>query len=198
MAPMRAIPEAVPARFDLSPYRFRHVLGHFCTGVSVITALDRNEPVGFACQAFCALSVDPPLVLFCPARSLVSWPRIARAGYFCVNVLSAGQARVARVFGTPGADKFGSVRWSVSPCGGPVLDGVLTWAGCSVLAVHEAGDHYIVIGKVTELGSCESREPLLYYRGRLGNRPLGEPARDDGESIQGRRPHLFRREYDER
>lgn len=171
--PMSAIPDAAPMGSDLSPHRFRRVFGHFCTGVSVITALDGDEPVGFACQAFAALSVDPPLILFCPAKSLASWPRIARAGYFCVNVLAADQLRVARAFGTAGADKFGSVSWSVSPSGAPVLDGVLTWAGCSVLTVHEAGDHYIVIGTVTELGSCESGEPLLYYQGRLGGRRLG-------------------------
>jgi 3-hydroxy-9,10-secoandrosta-1,3,5(10)-triene-9,17-dione monooxygenase reductase component len=158
-------------RSDLSPHQFRRVFGHFCTGVSVITALDANEPVGFSCQAFAALSIDPPLILFCPGKSLASWPRIARAGSFCVNVLSADQARLARVFGTPGVDKFASVGWSMSPSGGPVLDGVLTWAGCSVVAVHEAGDHYIVIGSVNELGSCEAGEPLLYYQGRLGKQP---------------------------
>lgn len=155
-------------RSKLSPHRFRHVFGHFCTGVSVITALDADEPVGFACQAFAALSIDPPLILFCPKKDLAGWPRIARAGSFCVNVLSAEQIRVARAFGTAGADKFGSVGWSMAPSGGPVLDGVLTWAGCSVLAVHEAGDHYIVIGLVNELGDCRSGEPLLYYQGRLG------------------------------
>jgi 3-hydroxy-9,10-secoandrosta-1,3,5(10)-triene-9,17-dione monooxygenase reductase component len=170
---MRAVPDAAPLGVDLSPGQFRRVFGHFCTGVSVITALNADEPVGFSCQAFAALSVDPPLILFCPGRSLASWPQIARAGYFCVNVLSAEQIRVAQVFGTPGADKFAAVGWSMSPSGGPVLDGVLTWAGCSVLAVHEAGDHFIVIGRVTELGSCEAGEPLLYYQGRLGKQPLG-------------------------
>jgi 3-hydroxy-9,10-secoandrosta-1,3,5(10)-triene-9,17-dione monooxygenase reductase component len=155
-------------RSDPSPHRFRHVFGHFCTGVNVITAFDAGEPVGFACQAFAALSIDPPLILFCPKKNLASWPRIARAGSFCVNVLSAEQIRVARVFGTAGADKFASVGWSLSPSGGPVLEGVLTWAGCSVVAIHEAGDHYIVIGSVDELGSCRPGEPLLYYQGRLG------------------------------
>jgi 3-hydroxy-9,10-secoandrosta-1,3,5(10)-triene-9,17-dione monooxygenase reductase component len=162
---MTAIHDA-PARFDPSPDEFRHVFGHFCSGISVITALDENEPVGFSCQAFATLSLEPPLILFCPGKSLASWPRIARAGSFCVNVLAAGQSRVARVFGTQGADKFAAVEWSLSKCGAPVLDGVLAWAGCSVLTVHEAGDHFIVVGRVTELGSCQSREPLLFYRGQ--------------------------------
>jgi 3-hydroxy-9,10-secoandrosta-1,3,5(10)-triene-9,17-dione monooxygenase reductase component len=170
MCSMRGISGTAPVRFDPSPHRFRHAFGHFCTGVVVITALDAGEPVGFACQAFSALSLEPPLVLFCPAKSLFCWPRIARSSYFCVNVLSAEQSQLARIFGTRGVDKFSSVNWSLSPCGGPVLDGVLTWAGCSVLAVHEAGDHYVVIGRVTELGGCETGEPLLYYQGRLGSR----------------------------
>lgn len=146
------------------------MFGHFCTGVSVITALDQDGPVGFSCQAFAALSIEPPLILFCPGKSLGCWPRIARAGRFCVNVLAAGQSQVARAFGTRGADKFAAVEWSLSECGAPVLDGVLAWAGCSVLTVHEAGDHFIAVGRVTELGSFQSREPLLYYRGQYAVR----------------------------
>ena len=111
---MSATHDAIPAQFVQSQHQFRQVFGHFCTGVSVITALDKNEPVGFACQAFAVVSHDPPLVLFCPSKSLASWPRIARAGRFCVNVLSADQDQIARVFGTPGRDKFASVGWSLS------------------------------------------------------------------------------------
>jgi 3-hydroxy-9,10-secoandrosta-1,3,5(10)-triene-9,17-dione monooxygenase reductase component len=157
---------AVPVRFEPEPGRFRQVLGHFCTGVTVITGCDQGRPAGFACQSFAALSLDPPLVLFCPSRSSASWPRIARAGHFCANVLAAGQRDLARVFGTSGADKFAGLAWSPSPSGAPVLEGVLTWAGCTVEAVHEAGDHYVVVGRVTELGGCRAGQPLLFYRGR--------------------------------
>jgi 3-hydroxy-9,10-secoandrosta-1,3,5(10)-triene-9,17-dione monooxygenase reductase component len=142
------------------------VLGHFCTGVTVITTADEQGPAGFACQAFAALSLDPPLVLFCPGRTSVTWPRIARSGQFCVNVLAAGQRELARTFGVSGGDKFAGVRWSASSSGAPVLADVLTWAGCAVQAVHEAGDHYLVIGRVTELGACRAGQPLLFYRGR--------------------------------
>lgn len=164
---MSATHDAIPGQFN----QFWHIFGHFCTGVSVITALDNNEPVGFACQAFAAVSHHPPLVLFCPSKSLASWPRIARAGRFCVNVLSADQDQIARVFGTPGRDKFAAVGWSSSSCEAPVLNGVLAWAECSVFDVREAGDHYIVVSRVTELGSCQGGEPLLYYRGRLASAP---------------------------
>ena len=98
-----------------------------------------ESEAGFACQSFAALSLDPPLVLFCPSRSSATWPVIARAGHFCANVLTAGQRDLARVFGTAGVDKFAGVRWSPSPSGAPVLAGVLTWAGCAVEAVHAGG-----------------------------------------------------------
>jgi 3-hydroxy-9,10-secoandrosta-1,3,5(10)-triene-9,17-dione monooxygenase reductase component len=150
---------------------FRQVLGHFCTGITVITTMDADGPAGFACQAFAALSLDPPLVLFCPGRSSATWPRIARTGMFCANVLAAGQRELARTFGvsaTTGVDKFAGLPWSAAASGAPVLDGVLTWVDCAVRDVHEAGDHYVVIAEVTELGPVRADEPLLFYRGRYG------------------------------
>jgi 3-hydroxy-9,10-secoandrosta-1,3,5(10)-triene-9,17-dione monooxygenase reductase component len=166
---MTSAAEAMPVWFEPEPRRFRQVLGHFCSGVTVITVLDAAGPAGFACQAFAAVSLDPPLVLFCPSRTSATWPRIERAGHFCANVLAADQRGLARAFGVSaaaGADKFAEVRWSPSPAGAPVLDGVLTWAACTVEAVHEAGDHFAVLGRVTELGPCRAQRPLLFYRGR--------------------------------
>ena len=145
----------VPPRPDAPPDAFRQVLGHFCTGVTVITTAG---PVGFACQAFAALSLDPPLVVLCPALTSSSWPRIARAASFAVNVLTEDQHDLA--------SKFGGVRWSPDGAGSPVIDGVLTWAGCEIEAVHPGGDHDVVIGRVRELGECGSQRPLLFYRGR--------------------------------
>ena len=164
---MTAFPGLTPLRFSPDPNRFRHSLGHFCTGVTVITTVDAAGPAGFACQSFAALSLDPPLVLFCPARTSATWPRIERAGHFCANVLASGQRELARTFGTSGVDKFAGVGWSACTSGAPVLDGVLTWAGCTVEAVHEAGDHHVVLGRVTELGECVAGQPLLFYRGRF-------------------------------
>ena len=163
-----AVPAPTPAASEPGPSRFRQVLGHFCTGVTIITTVDESGPAGFACQSFAALSLDPPLVLFCVSRSSATWPRIERAGFFCANVLTADQQGLARVFGASGADKFAGVPWSPSPSGAPVLAGVLTWVGCTVEAVHEAGDHHVVLGRVTELGDCGPQQPLLFYRGRYG------------------------------
>jgi 3-hydroxy-9,10-secoandrosta-1,3,5(10)-triene-9,17-dione monooxygenase reductase component len=168
---LTAEPEVTQAGFEPEPRRFRQVLGHFCTGVTVITALagDKSGPVGFACQSFAAVSLEPPLVLFCPSRASATWPRIERAGHFCANVLTDGQRELSRGFGVSaatGADKFAGLRWSPCSSGAPVLEGALTWIGCAVQAVHEAGDHFVVIGRVTELGACAPDPPLLFYRGR--------------------------------
>lgn len=150
----------------VEPLRFRRVFGHFCTGVTVVTGIDDGGPVGFACQAFAALSLDPPLVLFCPSVTSLTWPRIERSGHFCINVLAEDQRALSRVFGAAGEDKFAGVPWSPAASGAPILDGVLTWAGCAVEAAHEAGDHWVVIGRVTELGVCRDGRPLLFYKGR--------------------------------
>jgi len=160
----------------VSADRFREVLGHFCTGVTVVTAADAGGPVGFACQAFAALSLDPPLVLFCPGRLSSTWQRIARTGRFCVNVLAEGQRELSRTFGTSGADKFAGVRWTPSPAGTPVLDGVLTWVDATIETVHPAGDHDVVVGRVTALGPYRDDRPLLFYRGRYtGTQVSGPP-----------------------
>jgi 3-hydroxy-9,10-secoandrosta-1,3,5(10)-triene-9,17-dione monooxygenase reductase component len=166
---MTAAPDLSRPGFEPEPRRFRQVLGHFCTGVTVVTTADDDGPAGFACQSFSAVSLEPPLVLFCPSRTSVTWPRIERAGHFCANVLSADQRDLARVFavsGSTGTDKFAEVRWSPSPSGAPILEGVLTWVACTVEAVHEAGDHHVVLGRVIELGECRAGPPLLFYRGR--------------------------------
>jgi 3-hydroxy-9,10-secoandrosta-1,3,5(10)-triene-9,17-dione monooxygenase reductase component len=166
---MTAAHDFTPTAFEPEPGRFRQVLGHFCTGVTVITVCDEDGPAGFACQSFAAVSLVPPLVLFCPSRLSATWPRIARAGHFCANLLAADQRGLARTFGTSavtGADKFAGVPWSPSPSGAPVLEAALTWVDAAVEAVHEAGDHFVVIGRVTALGECDGARPLLFYRGR--------------------------------
>ncbi|MFI5954511.1 3-hydroxy-9,10-secoandrosta-1,3,5(10)-triene-9,17-dione monooxygenase reductase subunit [Cryptosporangium sp. NPDC051539] len=151
----------------IDPGTFRSVLGQFCTGVTVVTACLGGEPAGFACQSFAALSLDPPLVVFCPGASSRTWPVIARAGTFCVNVLAADQAEVSAVFGARREDKFDVVKWSAAPSGAPVLDGVLAWVDCTVDAVYPGGDHHVVVGRVDTLQAPGAgRAPLLFHRGR--------------------------------
>jgi 3-hydroxy-9,10-secoandrosta-1,3,5(10)-triene-9,17-dione monooxygenase reductase component len=160
--------EGARARFDPDPERFRQVLGHFATGVTVITAMDCGEPVGFSCQAFAALSLEPPLVLFCPARSSSTWPRIERAGHFCANVLTAKQGDLATLFGRSKPDRFAKIDWVPDSSGSPIINGVLTWVSCTIVDVHTVGDHFVVIGQVHELGEIGLDGPLLFYRGRYG------------------------------
>ncbi|MGH3739425.1 MAG: 3-hydroxy-9,10-secoandrosta-1,3,5(10)-triene-9,17-dione monooxygenase reductase subunit [Micromonosporaceae bacterium] len=144
---------------------FRTALGHFATGVTVITAAGDDGPVGFACQAFAALSLEPPLVVFCPSRGSRSWPLIEEVGRFCVNLLAHDQQALSAVFGSAGADKFASVAWRPAPSGAPVLDGVLTWVDCEVADVRPGGDHYLVTGRVTAVGEPSDARPLLFYKG---------------------------------
>jgi 3-hydroxy-9,10-secoandrosta-1,3,5(10)-triene-9,17-dione monooxygenase reductase component len=148
--------------------RFRQVLGHFATGITIIAASAEGQPVGFSCQAFAALSLDPPLVLFCPALTSSTWPKIQQVGYFCANVLSAGQGDIATLFGRSDPERFRKVDWTPDSVGSPIIEGVLTWISCKIIDVHTIGDHYVVIGQVLELGECGSERPLLFYRGRFG------------------------------
>jgi 3-hydroxy-9,10-secoandrosta-1,3,5(10)-triene-9,17-dione monooxygenase reductase component len=152
------------------PARFREVLGHFATGVTVVTGMDERGAFGFSCQAFSALSLDPPLVMMAPSRTSESWPRIEASGRFCVNVLAEHQEVLSRTFATKGTHKFDGVGWRPSPGGCPVLSEVLAWVDCEVEAVHDGGDHLVVVGRVRGLGTEEGplRRPLIFYRGGYG------------------------------
>jgi 3-hydroxy-9,10-secoandrosta-1,3,5(10)-triene-9,17-dione monooxygenase reductase component len=147
----------------------REVLGHFVSGIVVITAVGPDGPLGFTCQSFASLSLDPPLVNFSPARSSATWPRIRAVGAFCINVLAADHQHVSAGFARSGVDKFDGVGWRPAPASGsPVLDGVSAWVDCTLWAEHDGGDHTIAVGQVQDLGADASRLPLLYYRGRYG------------------------------
>ncbi|MEU5795844.1 flavin reductase [Streptomyces lavendulae] len=160
-------------RAPVDQAEFRRVLGTFASGVTVITAPaaeGERGPAGFACQSFSSLSLDPPLVCFMVARTSTTWPRIARAGVFCVNILGAGQAELCRAFAVRGADKFAGVPHTPAPrTGSPRLLGAAAWIDCTVHAVHPGGDHLIVTGRVDALGTTEDPPaPLLFHRGRFG------------------------------
>jgi len=158
-------------RAPVEPGEFRRVLGAFATGVTVITAPGADGeagPAGFACQSFSSLSLEPPLVCFMVGRTSTTWPRIARAGVFCVNVLGAGQGELCRGFAVSGADKFAGVAYDTAPASGaPRLAGAAAWIDCTVHAVHTGGDHLIVVGRVDALGADGPVEPLLFHRGRF-------------------------------
>lgn len=152
----------------VSPAVMREVLGHFVSGVVVITANGPDGPLGFTCQSFSSLSLEPPLVSFAPARTSSTWPRIREVGAFCVNVLAADHERLSAGFARSGADKFAGVAWRSGPSGAPVLEGVSAWIDCVLRDEYDGGDHTIAVGHVQDLGADPARLPLLYYRGRYG------------------------------
>ncbi|WEB42035.1 flavin reductase family protein [Streptomyces yunnanensis] len=168
--PLRAVRE--DERAPLDPAEFRSVLGHFASGVTIITAPAETGPAGFACQSFASLSLDPPLVAFMVGRTSTTWPRLARAGVFCVNVLGAAQGDLCRAFAVSGADKFAGVPHSPAPVtGSPRLADVPAWIDCTIHAVHTGGDHLIVVGRVEALGTdpiAAAHGPLLFHRGAFG------------------------------
>ncbi len=151
------------------PKRFRQVLGHFPTGVAVITAIGPDgRPAGMAVGSFTSVSLDPPLVAFLPDKSSTSWPKIQASGSFCVNILGCEQESVCRAFAMKGGDKFAELSWQPAGSGSPVLDGVLGWIDCDIDAVHEAGDHWIVVGRVRELDIANPSLPLVFFQGGYG------------------------------
>lgn len=149
--------------------KFRQVLGHFPTGVTVITAVGESGAVGLAVGSFASVSLDPPLVAFFVARTSSSWPQIEAAGSFCVNVLGADQEDVCRRFASKSDDKFAGLGWHPAGSGAPLLDGVLAWIDCDVEQVIEAGDHLCVMGRVRDLDvGADEGGPLLFFRGGYG------------------------------
>jgi flavin reductase (DIM6/NTAB) family NADH-FMN oxidoreductase RutF len=149
--------------------RFRQVLGYFASGLTIVTGVDLGQPVGLTCQSFTSVSLDPPLVAICPAKSSSSWPRIQRSGAFCANVMAEDQEDICRLFATKGAEKFAGIGWAPGITGSPVLADVLAWVECRITAVHDAGDHSIVVGRVATLHVGEpGRHPLIFYRGGYG------------------------------
>ncbi|HEY2427556.1 MAG TPA: flavin reductase family protein [Acidimicrobiales bacterium] len=152
----------------ITPEHYRATLGHFCTGITIVTAHGEGGPAGLTCQSFSALSLDPPLVLVCPAKSSTSWPSIEAAGAFCINVLADDQEELCRGFATRGGEKFSGVGWSPAPfTGSPIIAGALAWIECRLEVLHDAGDHLIAVGRVLDLKAREGR-PLLFFRGGYG------------------------------
>ena len=161
----------------IAPLRFREALGHYASGITVITSNVDGEPIGFTCQSFYSVSMSPPLVSFSVKSDSYSYPKIRRAGRFAVNILSGDQVSISNRFARQGANKWLGVEWQNSPLGNPVIDGSLHWLDCEVHAEHIAGDHLIVIGKVKALSLEEaiSVEPLLYFKGQYYSLPASIP-----------------------
>ncbi|EST36557.1 flavin reductase family protein [Streptomyces roseochromogenus] len=166
-------PKAVPLRTSqVDEAAMREVLSSFCTGVAVITATQPGgRPAGMAVQSFSSVSLDPPLVCFCPAQTSSTWPKIRAAGRFAVNILSADQQQLCRRFAVTGGDKFAGVDWQPGLNGAPLLDGALATIECDLAGTFPGGDHVIALGRVTAPASADGirdTDPLLYFRRTYG------------------------------
>lgn len=180
--------------------QFRQVLGQFPTGVVVITAMDHDgEAIGMTVGSFTSVSLDPPLVAFLPSKTSKSWRTLHDAGdSFCVNVLGAHQEDVCRAVATRPQNKFQGFGWTPTARGNPVLEGAVAYIDCSVEAIHDAGDHEIVVGRVHELSTTNPTGPLLFFRGGYGSFTPSSLAAGDADLLEQlrlvdlARPHMER------
>jgi flavin reductase (DIM6/NTAB) family NADH-FMN oxidoreductase RutF len=150
---------------DVGPDHFRSVMGHFATGVTVVTVATPDGPVGLTANAVCSLSLEPLLLLVCFDNAARTLPPLRESGRFGVNVLASGQQDLARLFASklPEREKFAGIPHTVHD-GIPVIEGVLAWVGCRLERLIPGGDHTIGIGSV-EAAEAGEGEPLLWFRG---------------------------------
>lgn len=149
----------------IGPDEFRHLLSHFASGVTVVTAWDRDgRPTGLTASAFTSVSLTPPLVLVCVDHKAESYPALRAQGRFAVNILTADQEALSRRFASTEADKFNGVEWKVGPAGLPLLPDALAHVECRTVHTYPGGDHTIFVGEV-EAATVREGDPLIYYQG---------------------------------
>jgi flavin reductase (DIM6/NTAB) family NADH-FMN oxidoreductase RutF len=163
-----------PQPFDSA--EFRRALGAFVTGVTVVTTIQPDgSPRGFTANSFTSVSLDPPLVLVCIAKTASSYEVFSRTKHFAVSVLAEDQKNVSGVFASKAADKFAQVAWCARTTGAPVMDGAAASFDCTTHEVVDAGDHVILIGRVVDFVHTSS-SPLGYCRGAYVNFSLSQDA----------------------
>jgi flavin reductase (DIM6/NTAB) family NADH-FMN oxidoreductase RutF len=156
----------------IAPDDFRRVLGHFATGVTIVTTRDADgRPTGLTVSVCCSVSLDPPQILVCVDHKSQSYPALRDGARFAVNFLGDGHEDISRRFATTRLDKFDGVPHRLSGHGVPLLDGALAQLECRAVSRHLEGDHTILVGLVEEARNSAG-EPLLYYRGKY--RRLGD------------------------
>ena len=168
----------------VDPAAYRDVLGHYPTGVAVVTAFDGDEPIGMVVGTFTSVSLDPPLVAFMPTTGSGTYARLATAESYCINVLAHDQLDVCRTMAVPSDDKFSQVAWQRSDYGAPSLDDAVAQIHCTPETQIEAGDHYIVLCRVQALEVNRAVTPLLFFQGGYGGfSPAGMAAKGDADLI---------------
>ena len=143
----------------------RDALGRFATGVALVTAALDGEPIGLIVNSLTSVSLEPPLISFCPSRSSMTWSRMRRAARFAINVLGQDHRDFVARATPPGSDRFTGVPWTPGRGGAPLLTDALASLECEVATEHPGGDHWIVIGRVDELRISATRDPLIFFNG---------------------------------
>ena len=156
--------EPAPA-VGVDPALFRHVLGHWATGVALVTAVVDGRPEGLVVNSLTSVSLAPPLVAFSASRTSLTWSRMRRAARLGVNVLPGDAEPFARRASAPGADRFDATAWRKTHGGVPALCGALAFLECVPEATHPAGDHWIVVARVEEARAGPAGGPLVFWRG---------------------------------
>ena len=155
--------------------QLRRVMGHFATGVTVITTIDKDStPFGLTANAFTSLSLNPPLVLICIDKGVQCYSCFEESGVFAVNVLSEDQEELSRRFATKGIEKFAGIKWHKGQHGVALLDGAIGHIECKVVHSYDGGDHTIYIGEIMHAAASGDR-PLLFFKGQYHHLPRKEP-----------------------
>lgn len=151
----------------IDPRTFRDTLGHYASGITIISGANGGVPTGFTCQSFYSVSTQPPLVSFSVMTTSTTYPEIRRSGRFAVNVLADNQREISNQFARKGTDKWQGIEWDPSPLGNPIIRDTAMWLDCTIWAEYEAGDHHIVIGEVANHSPVgwHKETPLLYFKG---------------------------------
>ena len=152
----------------MDPARYREVMGHYPTGVVVVTGLLDDAPAGMVVGTFASVSMDPPLVSFMPMKTSRTYARLLEAPSLCLNVLAHDQGDVGRTLAGGSPDKFDQVAWTVSPRGAPVLGDAVAHIHAHVVRQVEAGDHWITLCAVDDMEVVRPVTPLLFFQGGYG------------------------------
>ena len=149
---------------EFSERELRDAMGSFATGVTIVTTMTDRGPLGMTVNSFTSVSLDPPLVLWSPARNSARFPAFEAASHFAVHILSDNQRELADIFANSGIEAFDDLNYTLGIGETPLLEGCTARFECSHAAGHDGGDHLIVVGEVQRISACD-KPSLLFYRG---------------------------------
>lgn len=149
--------------------QLRNVLGHYPTGVTIITAMDTaGSPFGMTANSFASVSLDPPLILWSVGAEGSGHDIFVEAEHFCVHFLSQEQEDLSSLFADKQENRFENIDWSPGKLGAPLLPGCMCRIQCTREAVYPGGDHSIILGKAVYIESTQEKKPLVFHQGQYG------------------------------